>query len=552
MTYKGSNWLFWSEVEKDNFLKFPDDGHVYGTCSLLDKVMYPMMKMVANLVPDTVAPNVLTAAGLVCLMHAAYLAEKHSEAHPMATNILCSILCFSYYILDAVDGMHATRIRNTSNIGALMVTCVNAFAPVLLTIVLCRSVLGIQDHLPIWYAVQAAQLFFLFVQMRDLHGTSRNLVRTFIPGPAALVPLLPVLCYARTWVEYFSVDLTNLLSKLWWDWVQIVVVNLEGLPMFEHMDQSIQEIAVDVETLAKKQTWRDCFVALNAMMMFFVVIACLKRPSEVIQKNGINPAVASQTQTRLLICLAYKMVPSMMMNYGMIRPEEVTIWAVLVDGLFLTVLTADVVVSKMASRALHPWVILFCMVSVLDLFVETLMCSFYFFSVFYDLSEHSKIDLFTVQKNVYVDGIYDLCHIGHMRMFAESARFGNALLVGVVNDEDATPYKRKPIMTHDERCVEVAACKYVTKVIPNAPCDGLSREFLLKHNIHVVVCGEEYFLNPNDKYYKVPREMGILAAAPRTGGMSTSELINRVVEVAQDPDALAAKDKLRGESLVSE
>eukprot|EP01061_Rhynchopus_euleeides_P009796 TRINITY_DN19098_c0_g1_i2.p1 TRINITY_DN19098_c0_g1~~TRINITY_DN19098_c0_g1_i2.p1 ORF type:complete len:222 (+),score=98.35 TRINITY_DN19098_c0_g1_i2:66-731(+) len=188
------------------------------------------------------------------------------------------------------------------------------------------------------------------------------------------------------------------------------------------------------------------------------------------------------------------------------------------------------------------------MISVMDPFVETLLCAAYFWSVFHDLSMHSHMPIFTIQRNIYVDGIYDLCHIGHMRMFAASAQFGNALFVGVINDEDATPYKRKPVMTHEERCIEVGACKYVTKVIPNAPCDGITREFVEAHNIHLVVCGEEYFVNPNDKYYREPREMGILKCAPRTEGMSTSDLINRILEV--DATSLMPKDKLRGDSTV--
>jgi glycerol-3-phosphate cytidylyltransferase-like family protein len=50
-------------------------------------------------------------------------------------------------------------------------------------------------------------------------------------------------------------------------------------------------------------------------------------------------------------------------------------------------------------------------------------------------------------------------------------------------------------MTHEERCELVAACKYVYKVIPNAPCvpGGLNEEFLMKHNIHIVGCGEVCF-----------------------------------------------------------
>ena len=80
-------------------------------------------------------------------------------------------------------------------------------------------------------------------------------------------------------------------------------------------------------------------------------------------------------------------------------------------------------------------------------------------------------------------------------------------------------------MSHDERCAEVEACKSVTKVIPNCPCFGLTREFLDYHQINVVL---ERYPNPgDDPYYAVPRKMGIARPLPRTKGLSTSDLIKR-------------------------
>jgi cytidyltransferase-like protein len=133
---------------------------------------------------------------------------------------------------------------------------------------------------------------------------------------------------------------------------------------------------------------------------------------------------------------------------------------------------------------------------------------------------------------VYCDGIYDLCHVGHKVLFQNALAFGNRLFVGVVGDEDANTYKRPPIMTHAERCAEVQGCKAVTKVIPNAPCFGLTEEFLVDHQIHVVAFGQEYlerYPDPkDDPYYRVPREMGIARPLARTKGLSTSELIRRI------------------------
>ena len=86
-----------------------------------------------------------------------------------------------------------------------------------------------------------------------------------------------------------------------------------------------------------------------------------------------------------------------------------------------------------------------------------------------------------------------------MKHFVRASQVGEPwvqprLFVGVSSDEDAMPYKRRPIMTSAERYDAVGACKGVYRVIPNAPTakGEMTRDFLLKHNIHIVTLGQEY------------------------------------------------------------
>ena len=211
---------------------------------------------------------------------------------------------------------------------------------------------------------------------------------------------------------------------------------------------------------------------------------------------------------------------------------------VLLDGLFLAMLTTDVALSKMGRRGLHPWMVVMSVACASSHFMAGICVVFYYTTVFADLGHYMNLPLLTPCRNVYCDGVYDLCHIGHKNAFRNALAFGNRLFVGVCNDEDCSQYKRPPIMTHAERCAEVEACKSVTKVIPNAPCFGISKEFLDKHQIHVVAMGQEYvdkWPDPkDDKYYGVPRAMGIARVLPRTPGLSTSELIKRVKAATLD------------------
>ncbi|KAF4716900.1 hypothetical protein FOZ63_009465, partial [Perkinsus olseni] len=140
---------------------------------------------------------------------------------------------------------------------------------------------------------------------------------------------------------------------------------------------------------------------------------------------------------------------------------------------------------------------------------------------------YMNLPMFTPVKNVYIDGVFDLCHLGHKNHIARALNYGNRLFVGVMSDEDVRKYKRDPIMTLEERVAEVQSLRCVYKVIPNAPCFGMDKEFIRKWNIHVVLASPEYD-KPDDNYYRVPREMGILQIMPRTEGVSTSDIIKRI------------------------
>ena len=166
------------------------------------------------------------------------------------------------------------------------------------------------------------------------------------------------------------------------------------------------------------------------------------------------------------------------------------------------------------------------------------------------LSHALRTPLFSNITTVYVDGVFDLCHIGHKNLINFAATLGNRVVAGVLSDEDCCVYKRAPVMTTAERVAEVTALAHVSRVVRGAPCFGQTEQFLRDEGIDVVVVGDEYMQKPveEDKYYHVPRRMGIAVAAPRTGGISTSELIARIG--ARSASDLAAKDKASGASTV--
>tara|TARA_B100000575_G_C22541922_1_gene347618 strand:- start:72 stop:488 length:417 start_codon:yes stop_codon:yes gene_type:complete len=90
--------------------------------------------------------------------------------------------------------------------------------------------------------------------------------------------------------------------------------------------------------------------------------------------------------------------------------------------------------------------------------------------------------------NIYIDGIFDLFHAGHVETLSNIKKKWPdcILIVGVINDIDAEGYKRLPVINENNRYYMLESCKYVDKVIKNAPLN-VNIEFLDENNIDLVV-----------------------------------------------------------------
>ena len=103
-------------------------------------------------------------------------------------------------------------------------------------------------------------------------------------------------------------------------------------------------------------------------------------------------------------------------------------------------------------------------------------------------------------KVVYIDGVFDLFHRGHLESLIKAKNALNDpdntyLLVGVVADKDCESYKRTPIINELDRVEIVKNIKLVNEVV--FPCPMVvTQTFIDKHNIDLVVHG---FSNQKDK-----------------------------------------------------
>ncbi|KTF78303.1 hypothetical protein cypCar_00021852 [Cyprinus carpio] len=149
---------------------------------------------------------------------------------------------------------------------------------------------------------------------------------------------------------------------------------------------------------------------------------------------------------------------------------------------------------------------------------------------------HDKVTLAQARRGtpahrpvrVYADGIFDLFHSGHARALMQAKNlFPNTqLIVGVCSDALTHKYKGYTVMTEDERYEALIHCRYVDEVI----------DFVAHDDIPYTSAGSE-------DVYKHIKEAGMFVATQRTEGISTSDLITRIV---RDYDVYVRRNLQRG------
>lgn len=133
---------------------------------------------------------------------------------------------------------------------------------------------------------------------------------------------------------------------------------------------------------------------------------------------------------------------------------------------------------------------------------------------------------------IYTDGVYDLFHRGHVESLkkCKSLFEGNTyLIVGVVSDNDATNYKRKPVYNEDDRYSIIENIKYVNKIIKGAPLI-VTEQFLNTYNIDYVVHGFSNIQDNNkqDEFFKIPKQLNKFLEIDYYSKISTTDIIKKI------------------------
>ncbi|GAA5891529.1 hypothetical protein JCM8208_007315 [Rhodotorula glutinis] len=137
---------------------------------------------------------------------------------------------------------------------------------------------------------------------------------------------------------------------------------------------------------------------------------------------------------------------------------------------------------------------------------------------------------------IYADGVYDLLHYGHMLQLRQcKLMFPSVhLLVGVCSSSLVRAHKSHPVLSSQERYESVRHVRWVDEVVENAPWQ-VDQDFIDKWQIDYIAHDEEPYASAGkEDVYAYAKSIGAFLPTKRTNGVSTSELLQRIVEGYRD------------------
>ena len=134
-------------------------------------------------------------------------------------------------------------------------------------------------------------------------------------------------------------------------------------------------------------------------------------------------------------------------------------------------------------------------------------------------------------KRVYIDGIFDLFHRGHLESLRKAKNIDEDtyLIVGVISDDVSKDYKRLPVINYDDRLEIIKSINIVDEVIKDPPL-VITKEFVETYRIDIVVHG---FANEEDwekqkEFFKFLIDVGKFKKISYYQDTSTTDIIRRI------------------------
>ncbi|KYN96967.1 choline-phosphate cytidylyltransferase [Plasmodium gaboni] len=173
-----------------------------------------------------------------------------------------------------------------------------------------------------------------------------------------------------------------------------------------------------------------------------------------------------------------------------------------------------------------------------------------------DKVDNSQNDMNNEEKSIriYADGVYDLLHLGHMKQLEQAKHVDKnvTLIVGVTGDNETRKFKGQIVQTLEERTETLKHIRWVDEII--SPCPWvITPEFMEEHKIDYVAHddipyssnqkkkkkkkskGKSFSIDEeNEDIYAWLKRAGKFKATQRTEGVSTTDLIVRILKNYED------------------
>lgn len=451
-------------MRSNNLKKVSNWEYTVQDASITSQLFDPFYEKLAEKIPKSIAPNILTMVGFFSTMLSYLIVENLYEPFPKLSSLFFFICIVCYMIFDALDGKHARRIGNSSPLGELLDHGCDSVG--LIFIILGMTKIFAVDNITNQFLILSiVTLLFINSHIKALRDKVVKFDRFNGPGEALTMALLFVLVRIL-----FDLTLTSINNFLVYPLiVATIVFHIFILKENLSYDKSYEILKIIVPIF-----WLNSYFGLKVLL-------------------------------------------------GVATRDDLIAF-----GLLMSVLTGEIIFSKMAIKNTSLLLSILVTTFMLNNVLSFILCPVYFLLTFKTLLSQLGIPMFSVYYNVFCNGVFDLCHIGHHNLFKKALKTvpKGKLIVGIHSDVDVESYKRKPFICEKDRYKIVKNNKLVNKVVENCPL-FINEDFIKTHNIHIVVCSPEYD-KPDDKYYEVPRRLGILKVLPRTEGISTSDLIVRI------------------------
>lgn len=134
----------------------------------------------------------------------------------------------------------------------------------------------------------------------------------------------------------------------------------------------------------------------------------------------------------------------------------------------------------------------------------------------------------------FTTGVFDLFHIGHLKILKKAKSQCDYLIVGVTTDKFTQKYKHKtPVIPYKERCKIVKSIKYVDKVVPQTILDR--NALWEKHHFDIMFHGNDILKDPIrlqlDKELTKKRPKVKVVYFPYTKGTSSTLLSEILIKI---------------------